>query len=150
MIPTQAGHELMIPPYVAQPRPPTVHGGGEVGSAEAVVPGGESKPEVELGDVLDLAVEGQRPVAGLAPRAARRVEAVGADTLREYADDATHHRVEIDVGGFVAGVADVGRLRERVAVPGLAVGRLGRFRRQRPRTGTWRSWAAAPAGESSP
>lgn len=88
----------------------------------------EAKPEAELPVVLDLAGEPQSLAAGgLAPRAARRVEAVGPkEAFRGHAEhvvgggaaDELRVRVEDDPRVVPAGGGlDVGRPRELLQLP---------------------------------
>jgi hypothetical protein len=76
---------------------------GEVSSSQVLGIAGEAKPELELGHVLDLAVEGQGPVADLAPGVPRRVQGVGASAVDRYADlrATTDDGVGTDLGAFI-------------------------------------------------
>lgn len=119
---------VVPPPHAAQLRLVAGEGAGEVRDAREIVLV-EAEPEVELGDVLGFAEDGQSPVPGAAPLAAGGVEAVGAGAAREGDAEvgaAAEHGVGADPGGLVVepGLEDEGRQRERVAVPDLVEAEL--------------------------
>jgi hypothetical protein len=100
-------------------RRPGIH--GEVrGTYDAVLVvevGGEAEPEALLGDALDPAIEGNRPVSNLAPRVPRQVEAMGAQPVAgkpEPGVAAVDQRVGYGVGPLaVELVSKPGRVRRR-------------------------------------
>ena len=109
-------------PHTAHLRRRRGGGGVEVRGAEAAVwRGGDAEPKVAPRDVLRLAAERERPVAFLAPGAARRVEGVGANAIHVRPDGCAGDGVGEDLGAAVPGVLHVRRLREVVPVPIVAV-----------------------------
>jgi len=81
-----------------------IHGGEVSGSQQVLVLGSEAKPELELGNVVNLASEGQRPLAHFTPRF---VLAVGGGVRHDAVGAGVAHRVQAVAAVTVYGYADL-------------------------------------------